>query len=105
MEYDSAQMGELGNNRAIELQKGLAPAIVDWIRANPVATLTVLGGGMYVAALDTYRSALRPFAVTPTDVGIDYAAVVWPIVRSFAFLIFVFVMLVVVVLRQRTIRP
>ncbi len=56
-----------------------------WVKTNPVAVATLLGGGIYVLAFESYRAALRPFNVTPSDVGITYTDVIWPVVNGVLF--------------------
>ncbi|APV48539.1 hypothetical protein BWI17_01860 [Betaproteobacteria bacterium GR16-43] len=43
----------------------------------------MVGGGVcYLVVLESYRGALRPFGLVPSDVGIDYNAAIWPVLGA-----------------------
>src|SRR5438876_10371773 len=59
---------------------------VEWAKANPIALGTIFGGVIYLSAFESYRAALMPIGVAPTELGITYVDVVWPVVQSLGFL-------------------
>lgn len=75
-----------------------------WANNNPLAVATLLGGVIYVFVFESYRSVLRPFGVTPGDVGIDYTDVIWPVVQSAGFLVFYLMLIAALACRSRTVR-
>lgn len=68
--------------------------IIVWTSKNPLKFTSLLGGTIYVLVFESYRSVLRPYGVTPADVGIDYMDVIWPVVQSFGFLVFALVLVI-----------
>lgn len=62
--------------------------LIKWAKNNPLPVATFIGGAIYVLVFESYRSVLRPFGVTPADVGIDYTDVIWPVVQSIGFIVF-----------------
>ena len=71
--------------------------VVTWAKNNPTAVASLLGGLIYVVVFDNYRTVLRPFGVTPAEVGIGYLDIVWPVVRSVGFLGFVLCLIIALV--------
>ena len=71
--------------------------VATWAKNNPTAVASLLGGLIYVVVFDNYRSVLRPFGVTPAEVGIGYLDIVWPVVRSVGFLGFVLFLIIALV--------
>jgi hypothetical protein len=57
-----------------------------WVVANPLPAASLFGGVLYILTFESYRGALRPVGVTPADVGIGYADVIWPVGQSLFFL-------------------
>jgi len=74
--------------------------LVSWVLANPVQTATLLGGVAYVLVIASYRSALRPFGATPTDVGIGYVDAVWPVLGIVCYICIVALMAMLIVARS-----
>ena len=58
--------------------------LVRWVAANPLTAASLTGGVCYLVVFDSYRAALRPFGLVPSEVGIDYASAVWPAAQVLA---------------------
>ena len=60
-------------------------SLLTWLTNNPVTAVSIAGGVIYMLVFESYRAALRPFGVTPAEVGVDYATAVWPVAQALAF--------------------
>lgn len=71
-----------------------------WAKNDPLSLATLLGGVIYAVVFESYRSVLRPLGVTPTDVGIGYIDVIWPVVQGLGFFVFCLTGIAAVALRS-----
>jgi hypothetical protein len=78
--------------------------LIKWAKNNPLPVATFIGGAIYVLVFESYRSVLRPFGVTPADVGIDYTDVIWPVVQSIGFIVFCLAGIAALAVRSQKIR-
>ena len=46
--------------------------------SNPMSAVTLAGGAIYLLVFESYRAALAPFGVNPSEVGISYSTAIWP---------------------------